>query len=611
MTNKKRASKIIGIQFGVLSPEAIRAGSVANIHKRDTYINGKPVIGGLFDPRMGVSEPGLICPTDGMGYMDTPGYFGHIDLAKPVYYIQFINTIIKILRCICLKCSKLKICKDKHSSALLLKDKARWDYVFKKASKIQRCGDETCDGCGTKQPLKILKEGMANILAEWENTNGINIDGKKEETLRVKLFPEDIIKLFRRITDEDIEFMGFSPVFSRPEWFICQTLAVPPPAVRPSVKHDAQQRSEDDLSHIIVNVIKSNQQLAKKIRDGAESKVIEDWRTVVQYYVATMIDNNIPGSAPVQQRSGRPLKSVKERLKGKGGRVRGNLMGKRVDFSARSVITPDPNLSIKELGVPVQIAKTITFPQKVNNRNIKFLTTLLLNGPDKYPGANILKRKSGDEISLKYVDRNSIKLNVGDIIHRHLLNGDPVLFNRQPTLHRMSMMCHIVRIMNEGKTFRMNVADTKPYNADFDGDEMNMHGPQNEEAQSELLNLAAVPHQIISPANNQSIVGIFQDSCLSSYRFTRQDINFDCRTAMNLLMYMDNVDLDLFKNNKKNNQVSNFEVLSQILPNMSTNMTNGKQIKGPAKESNNIVEIVNGNIKEDNSIKKYWVLVRV
>ena len=235
---------------------------------------------------------------------------------------------------------------------------------------------------------------------------------------------------------------------------------------------------------------------------------MENWSTVLQYYVATMVDNRIPGAAPVAQRSGRALKSIKERLIGKQGRVRGNLMGKRVDYSARSVIGPDPQLSIRELGVPIKIAKNITFPAKVNKRNINFLTKLMLNGPDKYPGANILQRENGESISLRYVDRNSVKLEYGDVVHRHMLNGDPVLFNRQPT-HKMSMMCHIAKIMKEGNTFRMNVADTKPYNADFDGDEMNLHMPQDEQSQAELLHLAAIPHQIISPANNSSIIGIF------------------------------------------------------------------------------------------------------
>ena len=586
-------SKIIGIQFSVLSPDEIRKGSVAEITSRDTYINNKPVISGLFDPRMGVLEPGLICPTDGLDYMKTPGYFGHINLARPVYYIQYLTTILKVLRCVCFKCSKLKINKEKHEHILKLNHRKRWEYVFQHASKVKRCGEETSDGCGCKQPRKIYKEGLANLFAEWTNDEGIaGEDGEVKDKLTMKLTPEMVLKIFRRISDEDVSFLGFSPVWSRPDWFICQVLAVPPPAVRPSVKHDSQQRSEDDISHIIVNIIKANKTLQVKIQQNASEKVIDDWSTVLQYYVATMIDNRIPGVAAVAQRSGRALKSIKERLVGKQGRVRGNLMGKRVDYSARSVITPDANLGIRELGVPIKIAMNITFPICVNSRNREFLTKLVINGPDVYPGANVLDRKSGESVSLKYVDRNTIDVKEGMIVHRHMLDGDPVLFNRQPTLHRMSMMCHIAKIMKQGSTFRMNVADTKPYNADFDGDEMNLHGPQDEESQAELMYLAAVPHQIISPQNNQSIVGIFQDSLLGCYRFTREDITFSPRHAMNLLMYFNNVDPRIFKSR---NDITNFNILSQILPPLSAKFSNSLYEDSEDKKvSNNIIEIING-----------------
>jgi DNA-directed RNA polymerase II subunit RPB1 len=474
-------SKIIGIQFSIMSPEEILKGSVAEITNRETYVNNKPVIGGLFDPRMGPIDPGVICPTDGLDYMKCPGYFGHIKLARPVFYYQYLGTIVKILRCVCIKCSALRISKSANKQFLSLPADERWSQVFRIASKIKRCGEDTETGCGCLQPTRItMKAGLGKIYAEWDNVKGIleesttaSIAGSaaeadKDGTLSMKLTPEIVIKIFRRISDEDVEFMGFSPVFSRPDWMVCQVLAIPPPAVRPSVKMDGSQRSEDDITHIIVNIIKANTTLQDKINENAPANVIDGWHMMLQYYVATQVNNNIPGCAPVAQRSGRPLKSIQERLNGKTGRVRGNLMGKRVDFSARSVITPDPNLSIRELGVPLKIAKNITKPVVVNDRNKKFLLRLVRAGPDEYPGAKILERKTGESISLRYADRANIMLNNGDIVHRHMMDGDAILFNRQPTLHRMSMMCHIARVMYQGDTFRMNVGCTKPYNADFD-----------------------------------------------------------------------------------------------------------------------------------------------
>ena len=478
MSNYKSmtGAKVIGIQFSIMSPEEIRKGSVAEITSRDTYVNNKPVIGGLFDARMGVLEPGLICPSDGLSYMETPGYHGHIELARPVFYIQYLSTVLKCLRCVCFKCSKLLISKEKYKQALKLQGEARWKYVFSLCSKIKRCGEDTEDGCGCLQPNKIRKEGLATIYAEWKGAATAEADtAKTGDAMVVKVTPEMVLKICKRISDEDVSFMGFSPIYSRPDWMICQVMYVPPPAVRPSVKHDAQQRSEDDLTHILVHIIKTNKTLLEKIKNNAPANVIDDWTTVLQYYIATQVDNKIPGVASVAQRSGRQLKSIKDRLNGKGGRMRGNCMAKRVDFCARSVIGADPLLSIRELGIPLKIAKNITKPVVVNKLNKGFLTKLVRNGPEVWPGAKNLEKKFGETITLRYVDRDSIVLEEGDIVHRHMMDGDAILFNRQPTLHRMSMMCHIARIMQRGDTFRMNVADTKPYNADFDGDRLCDH----------------------------------------------------------------------------------------------------------------------------------------
>lgn len=607
-------SKIIGIQFSILSPDEIRKMSVAQITTKDTYINNKPVVGGLFDPRMGVLEPGMICPTDGLNYMQTPGYFGHIELARPVYYIQYLTTIIKFMRSVCWKCSKLLISKDKYAKILENHtDEERWNKIFKLASVIVRCGDDSDDGCGCKQPDKIAKEGLSTIVATWNKIEGVPLDELPEmegepqsTTFTIKFTPEMVLTIFKKISDEDVRFMGFNPTFSRPDWMICQVMAVPPPAVRPSVRQDAQQRSEDDLSHIIVNIIKANNTLFEKIEKNADAHIIDDWTTVLQYYVATMVDNKLPNVASVAQRSGRPLKPIKERLGGKFGRVRGNLMGKRVDFSARSVITPDPNLPINGLGVPLRVAMNITKPVKVNERNRDFLAGLVKNGPDVYPGAKILEKANGNNISLRYIDRDTIELDIGDTVHRHMMDGDGVLFNRQPTLHRMSMMCHIVKVMPNALTFRMNLAVTKPYNADFDGDEMNMHMPQNVESEVELKELAAVPYQIVAPGDNKPIIGLFQDSLLGAYRITRENITFTKKEAMNLVMGIKNIDIDKFnKLFQGDGKITSFDILSQIFPGMSLKYKTSKFKKEESMDNSpNVFELKNGEYKRGQLDKK-------
>lgn len=589
-------SKIIGVQFSLLSPEEIIRGSVAEITSKDTYTNNKPVIGGLFDPRMGVIDQDLLCPTDGLNHMKTPGYFGHIVLARPVFYIQYMKDILKILKCVCFKCSKLLINKTSHKHATTLSKYNRWNYVSKIAAVVSRCGESSEEGCGCLQPASIRKEGLATIYAEWKGKVYDEILQKDRVVSNtLVLTAEIVLKIFKGISDDDVDFMGFSSVWARPEWMICQVMIVPPPCVRPSVKQDSQ-RSEDDLSHILVNVIKTNKTLQEKIQNNAASNYIDDWTTLLQYYVASQVDNNIKGVVAVSQRSGRPLKSIKDRLVGKPGRMRGNLMAKRVDFSARSVITADPNISIRELGIPKSIAMNLTKPAVVNERTKAYLTGLVRNGPNVHPGAKSIITKTG-ELSLRVIDRSTIELQDGDIVNRHIINGDMEIFNRQPTLHRMSIMGHEARIMEKGETFRLNVADTKPYNADFDGDEMNMHLPQNPEAEMELRHLAAIPYQIISPGNNSSIIGIFQDSMLGCYKFTQENLKFDARTAMNLLMSVDTVDeIKVFDSLHKTGSLTNFEILSYIMPPMSTLAKTSKfdSDKDDFKTSNKVLEIRNG-----------------
>lgn len=519
------------IRFCILGPIEIRRMSVAEINRTDTYQINEPVINGLFDPRMGVLDHNKLCHTCEQKNTFCPGHFGHINLAKPVFYIQFFDIVRKILKCVCFRCSKLLIDPESPQVKAILNKKysrqKRWEMMYKLCSKVKRCGQETLDGCKAKQPDKIYREPIVKIVMEWKD-----LDTDKDDLKKQVLNAEEILRILQRISDDDAEALGFHRKYNRPEWMICTVLPVPPPAVRPSVRSDTGLRSEDDLTHKLCDIVKNNNTLKSKIEKGASKEQVDIATQVLQYHVATFIDNNIPGINPAQQRTGRLLKSLTERLKSKEGRIRGNLMGKRVDFSARSVITPDPNISIDELGVPIKIAMNLTFPEVVNKYNKEKLMKLVKNGPDVYPGAKCL-RQGNRTFLLKNKDRTTIELSDGDIVERHMMNGDYVLFNRQPSLHRMSMMGHRVVVMPYN-TFRSNPSVCPCFNSDYDGDEMNAHLPQSIVTMNELVELAAVPTQIISPRECKPIIAIVQDVPLGVYRLTKSHVTMNEKLFFNL-----------------------------------------------------------------------------
>jgi DNA-directed RNA polymerase beta' subunit len=469
--------------------------------------------------------------------------------------------------------------------------------VLNKCSGISRCGQETEDGCGAVQPDRYVRDGIARITAEWVDTLKASEGAAEKSKVTQVLEVEYVLRLFRRMTDEDVDFMGLSRFWCRPDWMICSVLPIPPPQVRPSVIQDNNQRSEDDLTHKLFEIISTNQRLQDKINNNAAKNLIEDEHTVLQYHIATLVDNQIPGVAPSAQRSGRPLKSVQQRLGSKEGRIRYNIQGKRVEFSARSVITPDPNISIAEIGVPLKIALNLTVPEKVTPYNKEQMYKLIQNGADKHPGAKTIVSANGSIKSLKHVNRREIVLHVGDVINRHLDDGDIILFNRQPTLHRMSMMGHRVKVLPYN-TFRLNVSVTAPYNADFDGDEMNAHIPQSYEASTELAEIAAVPHQIVTPRHAKPLIGVVQDSLVGSYRITQPHVEFNRREFMNMMMWNKRFEGVMpaagRKPEGKPGRWTGQQVLTQLMPPINLEMGNG--LYKDNKSNDNLVKIREGQV---------------
>lgn len=603
--DSKVYNKITGVQFSVLSPEEIMNSSVTEIFTQETYDGNLPKVGGLFDARMGVLDHTQICPTDKLNNKACPGYFGHIQLAHPVFNMQYMTIIRKILKCICFRCSKLRVeVPDDHELYSLQGAKrfqAYYDLCMK--CKPSHCGealtgadcDGEHDGCGVKFPKNVAKHtSFHELVAKWP--------GKGDEESRQLVWnAADVLKIFSRISDKDCATMGFNPAWCKPEWMIYTVFPVSPPSMRPSVKQDNNTRMEDDLTHKLCDIVKTNRMLKQKMEKNAHETVLKDWIQLLQYHTATYVDNTIPGLPVAQQRSGRALKSIKERIKSKEGRVRGNLMGKRVNNSARSVITPDPNISIDELGVPKKVAMNLTFPEKVTIYNIEQMKKLVRNGPTKYPGAKTYKeRDTGRMISLKHVDTTSVKVCVGDTVYRHLIDGDIVLFNRQPSLHKMSMMAHKVKVM-PFNTFRLNVSVTTPYNADFDGDEMNMHVPQSVQTAMELQQLVRVPTQIISPGTNRPVIGIVQDTLLGANRFTQPNVLLTKHQMMDLLMWIPSFKGELpppsvkAGNGTPVDLWSSHAIMSMIIPNVSMTKKN-KQYDAVSTDENR-VKITEGDHK--------------
>ncbi|MFQ6105726.1 MAG: DNA-directed RNA polymerase subunit A', partial [Candidatus Hydrothermarchaeaceae archaeon] len=516
--------KIDSVKFGLLSPESLRKISEVKIITADTYDeDGYPIEGGLMDPKLGVVDPGLKCKTCGARAGSCPGHFGRIELARPIIHVGYAKQINKALHATCRKCGRL-----------MLPEKKIEEYrnLIKKAKKVGKSDAEIIENLlkAAKNAKRCLYCGEEQLEIKFDKPTSFVENGNR-------LSPTDVRGRLERIIDDDAEVMGFDLEVARPEWMVLTVLPVPPVTVRPSITLESGERSEDDLTHKLVDILRINQRLTENVEAGAPQLIIEDLWELLQYHVTTYFNNEVAGVPPARHRSGRPLKTLAQRLKGKEGRFRSNLSGKRVNFSARTVISPDPNISINEVGVPEIIAKELTVPVRVTKSNIEELKELVKAGPENYPGANYIERADGGKVRLgkiKNVEEVLEKLEIGGKVHRHLIDGDIVLFNRQPSLHRMSIMAHEVRVMPY-RTFRLNLCVCPPYNADFDGDEMNLHAIQGEEARAEARILMRVQEQILSPRFGGPIIGGIHDHISGAYLFTENNTRLTKDEAFQLL----------------------------------------------------------------------------
>ncbi|CAL1713617.1 unnamed protein product [Somion occarium] len=564
-----RAPKVIKkIQFSLLNNQDTVKISEFEVTHRDLYtpVDRQPVKNGVLDRRLGTTEKNAFCETCGLNSVDCVGHYAYIKLCVPVFHIGYFKHTISILQCICKTCARVLLEEPDRRAYLKrfrrpnlenIQRQALIKAVNTLARKAVYCPYCAATNGAVKKAgaLKIIHDKFrakktADEMEQWKKTFTNAVETQKDLAVYLnravyeELNPLKVLDLFKRISDEDCELLGLKPESGRPEEYLWQYISVPPVCIRPSVAQDGAS-NEDDLTVKLTEIVFTNALIKQGLAKGAPTaQFMEQW-DFMQLSVAMYINSELPGVPP--QMGQKPIRGFCQRLKGKQGRFRGNLSGKRVDFSGRTVISPDPNLRIDEVAVPERVAKILTYPERVTSHNMEGLKKAIRNGCDLHPGANyVTAGSSGFKKYLKFGNRSAIAdgLRIGDVVERHIIDGDIVLFNRQPSLHKLSIMCHRVKV-RPWRSFRLNECVCGPYNADFDGDEMNLHVPQTEEARTEALELMSVNHNLVTPRNGEPVIAAIQDFITASFLLSRRDRFFDRRQFTQICSYLADADLDI------------------------------------------------------------------
>ncbi|KAJ5651806.1 DNA-directed RNA polymerase III subunit RPC1 [Penicillium longicatenatum] len=567
-----RTPKIIKeLKFGVLTKNDIVEQAAVEVSDRKFFDleNGRKVVSnGPLDTRMGISGKVATCATCGLNSKDCNGHFGHVRLVLPAFHVGYFKRVIGILQEICKECSRILLPENERRSFLREMRRPGLDNLRRMqiAKRInERCRKtRQCEHCNAINGV-VKKIGTSALKITHDKFRAFNASTsvKKQPPLSKTVFDDSfaevrnsntevekhfkkaqddlnalrVLKLFKKISDSDCELLGLDPKEARPEMFLWQFIPAPPVCIRPSVIQEAAS-TEDDLTAKLGDIVQSNINLKNSLLKGAPVQTIMECWDYMQLQIAVYINSDVPGLNKADL--GKPIRGFVQRLKGKQGRFRGNLSGKRVEYTGRTVISPDPNLRVDEVAIPELVAKNLTYPEVVTRYNKEKLQAVVRNGTNKYPGARyLIKKGSIWQTNLKYGNLNHManQLQEGDVVERHLEDGDIVLFNRQPSLHKLSILSHFAKVRPH-RTFRLNECVCNPYNADFDGDEMNLHVPQTEEARAEAMELMGVKNNLATPKNGEPIIGAIQDFISAAFLLSSKDNFYDRRSFTQICLYM-------------------------------------------------------------------------
>jgi DNA-directed RNA polymerase subunit A' len=408
------------IDFGVLSPATIRTLSLVEITTSELYKDNQPCPNGLRDPRFGVNSRHGRCEACGKMWSECSGHFGHYELPMPCYHIGWTVEVLWWMRRTCYCCARVSL------------------KPIKK-----------CTHCMKPHP-KLTKIDLTTLRIQEVGQEGRHI-----------LAPE-AHRWLSRISEEDVLLHNTSQRAFHPSWLVLTVLPIPPNAVRPSPTRDGEEvRGEDDITRRLIYILRVATSCFNVVKAGENSVVLEHAFKRVQDAIHMYLDQTRMPSKYKNGKNSRQ-KSISERLRGKQGRIRGSLMGKRCNFTARTVITGDAMMDMRDVGVPRQVAEVLTVVENVNRLNYDILRKMV---SEQDPRIRYVINAEGVRFDQRTV-RGQADVQLGWSVERQLRDGDLVLFNRQPSLHKMSIMCHRVKIMT-GKTFRLNLSCTTPYNADF------------------------------------------------------------------------------------------------------------------------------------------------